>query len=325
MSPTVPVSRLPRATLLALIEHFPFKPYRYYRTYSRREQHAILEAEIDATLAVAGEFSRALEGERPAAVIARPLAWDSAFFGVPMGRLDYVIASPETTRLERAALIGAVCDAARAARLQHLTARVDVADLDTLAVLEDHGFRTMDALVTYIMRPVKDPPSDIRTVGTIRESRPEDHDEIVAITREAYRGYRGRFHLDPNLSPARADEFYVEWARQCVAGAMADTHVEPRHADLRRRAGRLPARDAGRLREPDSRRHALVACARRDGRVPDAELQLRRHPRLRSGRRALRPRRVHAARLARRVGLTAVLDFEGCPDRAGNAPATVGG
>jgi hypothetical protein len=222
MSSTVPVSRLPRATLHALIDNYPFKPYRYYRTYSRREQHAILEAEIDATLAVAGEFSRALEGERPAAVIARPLAWDSAFFDVPMGRLDYVLPAPETTRLERAALIGAVCDAARASGLKHLTARVDVADLDTLAVLEDHGFRTMDALVTYIMRPVKDPPADVRTVGTIRESRPGDHDTIVDITREAYRGYRGRFHLDPNLSSARADEFYVEWARQCVAGAMSD-------------------------------------------------------------------------------------------------------
>jgi hypothetical protein len=247
MSPTVPVSRLSRETRQALIENYPFKPYRYYRTYSRREQHAILDAEIDATLAVGGEFSRALDGDRPAAAIARPLAWDSAFFGLPMGRLDYVIPSPDTTRLERAALVGAVCDAARASGIKHLTARVDVADLDTLAVLEDHGFRTMDALVTYIMRPVKDPPTDVRTVGTIRESRPEDHEQIVDITREAYHGYRGRFHLDPHISPARADEFYVEWARQCVAGAMSDIILVSEDSQ-----GRLNGYLAYRRRQPMS-------------------------------------------------------------------------
>ena len=44
----------------------------------------------------------------------------------------------------------------------------------------------------------------------------------VEITREAYQDYRGRFHLDPHLPSERADAFYVEWARQCLNGAMAD-------------------------------------------------------------------------------------------------------
>ncbi|MEZ5290333.1 MAG: hypothetical protein R2745_04565 [Vicinamibacterales bacterium] len=220
-SPT-PLRDLPADALTGLIEAYPHKPYRHYRTYSRRQQHAILSAEIAQALAVPGEFSLVTAGAAPAAAVARPLAWDSAFFGVPMGRIDYVLSAPETGRDARVAVVGGICDRARAAGIRHLTARVDVADLDTLSVLEDHGFRTLDALVTYIMRPVKDPPADVRTVGLIRESRPDDHGAILDITREAYRGYRGRFHLDPHLPPGRADEFYVEWARQCVSGAMAD-------------------------------------------------------------------------------------------------------
>lgn len=217
----LPLTDLPRETRTAILAAHPFKPYRYYRTYSRREQQAILEAEVDAALAVDGEFSLAAD-DHTAAVVARPLAWDTAFFGVPMGRIDSLLMSETVTRETRAALVGETCRRARAAGLRHLTARVDVADLDTLMALEDHGFRIMDALVTYIMRPVKDPPVDVRTVGTIRESRPGDHEAILDITREAYRGYRGRFHLDPHLDPSRADAFYIEWARQCCAGAMAD-------------------------------------------------------------------------------------------------------
>lgn len=201
MSEPHPLADLSADARTALLESYAFKPYRQYRTYSRKEQLAILQAEVASALAVPGEFSRvAGSDEAPVGVVARPLAWDSEFFGVPMARLDYVLASATATRADRAEAIAATVAAARAAGIRHLTARVDVADLDTLGVLEDQGFRTMDALVTYIMRPMKDPPKDVRTVGAIRHVRPEDHEGIVDITREAYHGYRGRFHLDPHLS-----------------------------------------------------------------------------------------------------------------------------
>lgn len=223
MVPTSPVSGVPRAALLTLIEAYPFKPYRQYRVYSRREQQSILAAEADSTLAAAGEFSRATGGDQlRAAALARPLPWDSAYFGLPMGRVDYVLTSPAATRDDRRAVVAAACEAARAAGLRHLTARVDVGDLETLAVLEDAGFRTMDALATYIMRPGRDLPRDVRRVGPVRLATPDDAEAVLAITREAYHGYRGRFHLDPHLPGDRADGFYEEWARQCLAGVMAD-------------------------------------------------------------------------------------------------------
>jgi hypothetical protein len=248
MPEPLPLAELTRDHLTALIEAHAFKPYRQYRTYSRKEQLAILQAEVDGALAVSGEFSRVVAGESPrAAVVARPLAWDSAFFGVPMARIDYVLASADATREDRIEVILAACAAARSAGIKHLTARVDVADLDTLGVLEDQGFRTMDALVTYIMRPVKDAPREVRTVGLIRESRLDDHVAIVDITREAYQGYRGRFHLDPHLSSARADELYVEWARQCVSGAMSDIILVSEDSD-----GRLQGYLAYRRRQPAS-------------------------------------------------------------------------
>jgi L-amino acid N-acyltransferase YncA len=231
-----------------LVEAFPFKAYRQYRTYSRREQAEILAAEIGSALAARGECSMAVgDGDLRAAAVARPLPWDSEYFGVPMGRIDVVLASPECAAAERHAVVAATCAAARAGGLRHLTARVDVGDLETLAVLEDHGFRTMDALGTYILRRGKDVAREVRSVGPLRPATPSDADAILAITREAYQGYRGRFHLDPHLPRERADRFYEAWASQCLSGAMADVVMVSEDS-----AGRVIGYLAHRRREPAS-------------------------------------------------------------------------
>ncbi len=242
-----PLREAPPAALDALIAAHPYKPYRQYRTYSRREQAAILRADVDHTLATTGESSVALgTPDLMVAVIVRPLPWDSAYFGVPMGRADLLV-RPDTTHAQREAAIDAACRTAREAGVRHMTARVDVGDLETLAALETHGFRTMDALGTYILRAGKDAVREVRSVGPLRPATPDDRDEILAITRQAYAGYRGRFHLDPQLPRDRADAFYEVWAQQCLSGAMADVVMVSSDS-----AGRVIGYLAHRRREPAS-------------------------------------------------------------------------
>ena len=242
-----PLREVPNDALDALIAAHPYKPYRQYRTYSRREQTAILRADVDHTLATSGESSVALgTPDLMAAVIVRPLPWDSAYFGVPMGRADLLV-RPDTTHAQREAAIEAACRTAREAGVRHMTARVDVGDLETLAALETHGFRTMDALGTYILRAGKDAVREVRSVGPLRPATPADRDEILAITRQAYAGYRGRFHLDPQLPRDRADAFYEVWAQQCLSGAMADVVMVSSDS-----VGRVIGYLAHRRREPAS-------------------------------------------------------------------------
>ena len=242
-----PLREVPSDALDALVAAHPYKPYRQYRTYSRREQAAILRADIDHTLATKGESSVALGTPGlMAAVIVRPLPWDSAYFGVPMGRADLLV-RPDTTHAQREAVIDAACRTAREAGVRHMTARVDVGDLETLAALETHGFRTMDALGTYILRAGKDAVREVRSVGPLRAATPADRDEILAITRQAYAGYRGRFHLDPQLPRDRADAFYEVWAQQCLSGAMADVVMVSSDS-----VGRVIGYLAHRRREPAS-------------------------------------------------------------------------
>jgi hypothetical protein len=234
-----------RAVVEPLVEAYSFKSYRNYRVLPRKAQSAVMMAEVDATLSHPdGLVLQVGSGAGQAVAIGRTLAWDSAFFGLPMARLDYVLAS---ARDKVQPAIAALLEAMRARGVRHVSARVDVADIELTTLLEAHGFRLMDSLVTYTTRPRKEPPNPVREVGTIRDFRPEDAEELVRIATEAYRGFRGRFHLDPQIADERADAFYVEWARQSVAMTMADTVMVSEGT-----AGQLLGFLAYRRREPVS-------------------------------------------------------------------------
>ncbi|MEZ5284060.1 MAG: hypothetical protein R2712_04470 [Vicinamibacterales bacterium] len=209
-----------------LVEACPFKRYRAYRVWSRAKQSAILRSEVERTLTAPGTCAVvATSGDAAVVAACRPLPWDTDFFGVRMGRIDEMLRSPHAgDALVREAL-GGLLAACRDAGLQHLAARVDAADLQAVQALEGADFRLMDALVTYFTHPHKEPPTVVREVGRVRPMAAEDVDTILAISADAYRGFRGRFQLDPHLPADRGDAFYLQWARECCTGRMADRVV----------------------------------------------------------------------------------------------------
>jgi hypothetical protein len=214
------------SVLTRLVARYPYKPYRQYRVWSRARQDAILHAEIERTRAVVGHQALMVnDGEAAVVALGRALEWDSAFFGVPMARLDWFLRGPESGSGDLHAAVQAAVARLRAHGIRHVTAKVDVADMDLVAALESAGFRLMDALVTYFTHPHREPPTEVREVGKVRPLEPRDVDEVLAITEAAYAGFRGRFHLDPHLPADRTRDFYLEWARQCCAGRMADRVV----------------------------------------------------------------------------------------------------
>ena len=228
-----------------LVHVYAFKSYRNYRVLARKAQSAVMLAEIEETLArEAGIVLRIESGKGQAIAISRTLEWESQFFGMPMGRIEYLLASDRDLLPD--ALESAV-EGLRERGVQHVSTRVDVADIAAMALAEAHDFRLMDSLVTYTQRPRKEPPNDVREVGTIRDFRTADGPELLQIAAEAYRGFRGRFHLDPHIPDDRCDAFYVEWARQSIAMTMADMILVSEGAD-----GQLLGFLAFRRREPVS-------------------------------------------------------------------------
>jgi hypothetical protein len=207
----------------SLVDQYPFKPYRNYRILSRPKQADVMRAEIDRARQTPGSFALIAGDATDCAVaIARPLAWDSEFFGVAMGRIDYVLRSPGATTECLQHLVSAAIDRFRSADVKHVAVKIDVADVEGVAAVETAGFRLMDALVTYIAHPRRPAVQRVREVGHIRAYEPGDVQQVLAITAEAYKDFQGRFQRDPHLPRSRSAEFYLEWARQCVAGKMAD-------------------------------------------------------------------------------------------------------
>ena len=209
-------------TLDSLVHDYPFKPYRHYRVLPRRVQDDVLRSEIDEALRSPGGAAVRVSGNADVATVFQALPWDSTFFGIPMGRILYVLRSDNARRDDLQQAISACLEQCRSAGILHVAARIDVADADAIMALEDHGFRLMDALVTYVHLPKHDPPPVVREVGVLRPYRDDDEEQIVDIAREAYRGFRSRFHLDPHLPDDRCDELYIEWARKVCARDMVD-------------------------------------------------------------------------------------------------------
>lgn len=218
------LTAIDRDELDRLAADWEFKPYRNYRVLSRSRQAEVIRADIDRALGTAGARACGVrvDGSLAAAAVFTPLPWDSGFFDVSMGRLTHVLRAPGAPRDSLSEAIRASLQYARSMDVRHVTARADVADSDAIGALEAHGFRLMDALATYIYHPRRSLKAPIKEMGRIRHFGPEDAPQILDITREAFTGFRGRFHMDPHLPNDRCDEFYVEWARKACAFEVAD-------------------------------------------------------------------------------------------------------
>jgi hypothetical protein len=206
-----------------LSEWYRFGPYRHFRLFSRSAQTAVMRRAIERILQTPNAFA-VNGGKRHTAAVAigRPLTWDSRFFGVPMGRLDYLIQAPDATRSDVRAAVSKALDQFLALKIRHVAVKLDVEDGETLACLQEHGFRLKDSTLTYVAHPRRDAPRAVKCFGRVRPFDVGDTEQILDITREAYAGYQGRFLRDHHLPRDRAEAFYVEWARQCCSGAMAD-------------------------------------------------------------------------------------------------------
>jgi dTDP-4-amino-4,6-dideoxy-D-galactose acyltransferase len=131
------------------------------------------------------------------------LDWDSAFFGVGVGRvLDDVDATDIAEAVAEGRQEGLDC--------MYLLASAD--DDELVAAAEEQGFRVR-GIRTELQRPVLGHPAG--TEG-LRLGGEDDLEKIAPIARERFR--TTRFFNDPNFPRERSAELYVEWLRRGLSG-----------------------------------------------------------------------------------------------------------
>ena len=211
-----------------LLKAYPFKPYsQYVHRVGESGLQQLFLSQVEASIKGNAHLAFWIPGPDSALGLATwtRLAWDSQQLGVGAGRLDYLIASGDykDQYTAKETLLAAVLEACADQGIRHLTARLHASDLSSIHLLEQHGFVAVDGILTFSL-DIRDthwpsPSQDFE----IRPSRPEDIEQIKAIARSSY--VYDRFHSDPRIPKAVADELHAIWLENSCLGMAADAVV----------------------------------------------------------------------------------------------------
>lgn len=158
------------------------------------------------------------------------LAWDSEQFGMPAGRVDYIllrdaaghpVAAPAVAYRSARRVASELLQSADALGIRHLSARCDSRDLPTVQALESAGFELVDAILKFALRDeewggMAPLPPGVLLRDAVAADTP-------ALQELAARGFIfDRFHNDPALPAGVADRVHAAWLTNAVAGRTAD-------------------------------------------------------------------------------------------------------
>ncbi len=165
------------------------------------------------------------EGGNDWHVALRKLSWDSDFFGLGVGRIEYLGSSSylmNAGNLKSArSFIKDVKAFAFEHKIEYLTIQVDTADALLVAALQLDGFILLDTIVCYLLN-----------LGThvgeraklVRPASERDIPALSEISRACFSDpflNANRFNCDPLLAPEKVAELYSLWAKKSVTGEMA--------------------------------------------------------------------------------------------------------
>lgn len=182
------------------------------------------------------------------------LSWDSAHFGLPIGR----VAGPRVSA-------GDVAEADRLG-LRCVYLLVRAADIATIRTAEDLGFRVTDQRIT-LGRSVSPATGHEPALSAgaefpvVRPAVPGDMAALEPVARAAH--VDSRFFADPHFEPEAAALLYVVWLRNSLAGELADIVLVAEHAG--RPAGYITGRLWAERRTVDIGLFAIAASARGRG------------------------------------------------------------
>jgi hypothetical protein len=213
-----------RALLEPLLAAYPYGDLRRYRLINKEKQIAHLDYRIAACAREGGVWVSERDGAVRALAAIRPLPWDSSIFGIKMGQIPLFLHLGEglASRADISALLDTLLESCRAAGIVHLNVRADADDFILMQCLEGKNFYLVDTIVTFIFIPRRQELGHGKYLFKTRVYNPEDHDAVLHVAAEAYKGFIGRYHADPHLPRELCDRLYQMWARQLLDGGIAE-------------------------------------------------------------------------------------------------------
>ena len=150
------------------------------------------------------------------------LEWDSAFFGIPIGRisLSEACANQVADAVNWADGVGLEC----------LYWLIDGHDLNSPKAAETCGFHLVDIRVTFEIPLPSRVQSNRTGARAVRPLQPADLPDLLALARESHR--QSRFFYDGHFSEAKCAAMYEDWIKQAMNGP-PNTILVAEHEDQR--------------------------------------------------------------------------------------------
>jgi len=210
----------PDARLNALVERWPHRPYSYVPGTSSQSQsayvvHVLQEAQKEGAVT----FVARRDEEFAAVLQYQALTWDTKVLGFSVARISWLIDYAETddrgdilTELVRLAI-----SEAKQCGTRYLLARIPSGDVDAIHVLEGSGFQLLEGLLTFGTSLEADPPCfEKHHELRCRPFMPEDIPTLRELAGNSFA--EDRFHSDPRIEKARADEIFQRWILNSCEG-----------------------------------------------------------------------------------------------------------
>lgn len=147
------------------------------------------------------------------------LEWDTSIFGIKMGRFIHVYFRKqfENRNSEITALLNRILEEFKQRKIRHISIKINVDDWTMIKTLQEMGFMLMDTLVDYSIDLRKAEIQDFKTDFKIRYMEEGDVDDLIALCKQIYSGYKyDRFHRELLFEGEKSNNLYVEWIKNQI-------------------------------------------------------------------------------------------------------------
>ena len=142
-----------------LLRAYKYSDFRRYRQISKKELYEYIRL-IFLQLANSRE-SRVVclleRGKSLGVISVSFLNWDSQRFGMRLARIDYIISEGayDMSLFLKEKLLRKSFEICKTIKVTHLSCRVDIEDISCAHVLQTHGFKIMDTIITVTYNKIK--------------------------------------------------------------------------------------------------------------------------------------------------------------------------
>ena len=206
-----------------IIEHYEHLPYRGSKFFP---QNKIADYFVKNVFSSIDKGASVFLGEDANAFfIFEKLDWDSAHFGVLMGKISYFAYKKDIYKNQLKKIINDIISLASSQSIKHISIFTQLKETLLIEVLEEEGFHLKGMMVDYMGESEKISQNSKSSPALIKKADEKDVQALADISFESFsdkNAWLDRFHADSFFPKEKSDLLYKNWLINSFYGNQAD-------------------------------------------------------------------------------------------------------